>query len=125
MLIQIIRYGVVGIANNLLGYLLYLLVTWLWLDPKVVVTLLYPIGAAIAYFGHAKYAFLHKGRHQKPILRYVVAHVIGYLTNILLLHFFVDILALPHQFVQLAAIVIVAAQLFFLLKYFVFRKRVA
>ncbi len=32
---QVVRYGVVGVLNNLLGYLIYLLVTWLWLDPKI------------------------------------------------------------------------------------------
>ncbi len=53
MLRQVARYGVVGVISNLLGYLLYLLVTWLWLEPKVAVTLMYPIGAVAAYFGHA------------------------------------------------------------------------
>ena len=36
----VLRYGVIGVLNNLLGYLIYLVVTGLWLDPKVAVTLM-------------------------------------------------------------------------------------
>ena len=120
---QILRYSIVGVANNLLGYLIYLFLTWLWLDPKVAVSLFYPIGAATAYFGHIKYSFSFNGSHIGGVLRYIVAHVIGYLVNILLLYIFVDKLLFPHQLVQAIAIVIVAGILFLLFRFFVFPNR--
>ena len=120
MLEQIIRYGVVGVANNLLGYSIYLIVTWLWLDPKIAVSILYPISATIAYFSHAKYSFSYNGRHASSIARYAFAHVLGYSANILLLYIFVDKLLFPHEFVQLISIVVVAGILFLLFRYFVF-----
>lgn len=123
MLGQVVRYGVVGVLNNLLGYLIYLLVTWLWLDPKVAVTLMYPIGAVTAYFGHARYSFAYSGRTSHGIVRYSIAHLIGYGTNIGMLHLFSDRLGYPHQLVQAAAIVVVAGILYLLFRYFVFPNR--
>ena len=120
MLMQIIRYGVVGVANNLLGYLIYLLVTWLWLDPKVAVSLLYPIGAMTSYFAHTKYSFSHNGRHKDSIPRYIVAYVVGFLVNIFLLYVLVDKLFFPHQLIQALATIVVGGILFLLFKYFVF-----
>lgn len=122
---QVMRYGVVGVLNNLLGYLIYLLITWLWLDPKVAVTLMYPIGAVTAYFGHARYSFAYSGRHSHGILRYAIAHVIGYGANIGMIYVFSDRLGYPHQLVQAAAIITVAGILYLLFRYFVFPNRPA
>ena len=49
----------VGVLNNMLGFLIYLFVTSLWLDPKIAVTLMYPIGAVTAQFGHDKYSLAY------------------------------------------------------------------
>lgn len=125
MLRQVVRYGVVGVLNNLLGYLIYLLVTWLWLDPKVAVTLMYPIGAVTAYLGHAKFAFAYSGRPSRGIIRYAIAHLIGYGVNIGMLYVFSDWLGYPHQMVQAVAIVAVAGILYLLFRYFVFPNRPA
>lgn len=120
---QVIRYGVVGVLNNSLGYLIYLLMTWVWLDPKLAVTLMYPIGAVTAYFGHAKYSFAYSGNTSHGIFRYAIAHLIGYGANIGMLYVFSDRLLYPHQLVQAVAIVVVAGILFLLFRYFVFPNR--
>ena len=120
---QVIRYSLVGISNNLLGYLIYLLVTWLWLDPKVAVTMMYPIGALMGYFGHARYSFAYQGDTLHGLARYVIAHLIGYGVNIGMLYGLSDRLGFPHQLVQAAAIVAVAGILYLLLRYFVFPHR--
>jgi putative flippase GtrA len=123
MLGQVMRYGVVGVLNNLLGYLIYLLITWLWLDPKVAVSLMYPIGAVTAYFGHARYSFAYSGSPSHGIMRYAVAHVIGYGANIGMIYVLSDLLGYPHQLVQAAAIFVVAGILYLLFRYFVFPQR--
>lgn len=120
---QVFRYGVVGVLNNLLGYFIYLVVTWLWLDPKVAVALMYPIGAVTAYFGHARYAFAFKGRTSHGLARYALAHLMGYGVNIGMLFLFSDRFGYPHQLVQAAAIIVVAGILFLLFRYFVFPHR--
>jgi len=117
---QIIRYGAVGSLNNLLGYLIYLAVTWLGIDPKLAVTILYPVGVLTAYFGHARYSFSFKGSRAYGLLRYLIAQLVGYGANILMLYTFSDRLGFPHQAVQAVAIFVVGGILFLLLKYFVF-----
>jgi putative flippase GtrA len=120
MLYQIIRYGVVGVLNNLLGYCIYLLVTFFWLDPKIAISVLYPIGATTAYFGHSKYSFSYQGSHTNAVLRYAFAHFVGYSVNVFMLFILSDKLKFPHQAVQALAIVVVAGILFLLFRYFVF-----
>jgi putative flippase GtrA len=117
---RVVRYGVVGLLNNALGYLIYLVVTWLWLEPKVAVTLMYPVGAVTAYFGHARYSFAYCGRTSRGIIRYSIAHLIGYGSNIGILYLFSDWLGYAHQWVQAVAIVAVAGILYLLFSYFVF-----
>jgi putative flippase GtrA len=117
---QMVRYGIVGVLTNLAGYLLYLAVTWLWLEPKLAVTVLYPVGVAAAYFGHARYAFTYRGGARRGWLRYLIAHALGYGANVLTLCVFADAIGFPHQAVQAAAIPLVAGVLFLLFKYFVF-----
>ena len=120
---QVARYGVVGVFSNLLGYIIYLLITWLWLDPKLAVTFMYPVGAATAYFGHVRYSFAYNGRVSHGLARYAIAHMIGYGANIGILYLFSDRLGYPHQLVQAMAIVAVAGILYLLFRYFVFPNR--
>ncbi|WP_454784962.1 GtrA family protein [Legionella sp. WA2024007413] len=118
-LFQFIRYSVVGVINNFIGYIIYLLVTFFWLEPKVAITLFYPIGALIGYFNHFKYSFSYQGTHL-ALLRYGIAHFIGYGINFIMLFVLVDKFNFPHQAIQAIAIFVVACALFLMFRYFVF-----
>ena len=117
---SLFRYGVVGFANNAVGYLIYLLITWLGVDPKLVVTIGYPVGALVGYFGNKQWSFSYKGRFTSSLARYVVAHVGGYLINISMLFILVDKFGFAHQWVQVVAICVVAGFLFLAMRFFVF-----
>jgi len=121
---QLIRYGVVGVASNTVIYFVYLLITYLGVEPKTTMTLVYIIGASIGFIGNRKWTFVHSGALSSAALRYVLAHFFGYLLNYLILFTFVDCLDYAHQWVQAMAIIIVAGFLFVIFKYFVFRERV-
>jgi putative flippase GtrA len=122
---QLVSYGVVGIAINLTGFFIYLLLTWNWLDPKVAISLMYPIGAIMGYLGHSKFSFSYTGSYLSGLLKYVVAHLIGYGTNIVILYIFVDLLGYPHPLIQAIAIFVVAGVLFVQFRYFVFSQKTA
>ncbi len=117
---QLFRYGLVGIAINLLGYLIYLLLTFLGLTPKLTMTLLYFIGAFAGFWGNRNLTFRHQGSVLGSGVRYLVAHGLGYLINLLILVVFVDQLGFTHQYVQAIAIFVVAGYLFIAFKFFVF-----
>lgn len=120
VIFQIIRFAIVGTLNNLLGYVVYLLLTYFWLEPKVAVSILYPVGVLVAYVSHAKYSFAHHGKHTGAIVRFFIAQFLGYGINLFMLYFFSDRLGFPHQIVQAFAIVVVGGALFLMLKFFVF-----
>jgi len=119
-LTQLFRYGLIGLATNLAGYSLYLLITSFGAEPKIVMTLLYLTGASFSYLGNRKWTFRHDGHWLDSTARYVLAHVMGYLLNLTLLLTFVDHYHYPHQWVQGIAIFIVAGFLFTTFKFFVF-----
>lgn len=120
---QMFRYGIVGVLNNLLGYLLYLIITFIWLEPTVAISLFYPIGALTAYIGHSKYSFSAKTMDWNTSFRFILAYAFGYGINFTMLRLFSEKWGYPHQAVQAVAIFIVAGFLFFVLKFFVFRQR--
>lgn len=120
---QLIRYGVVGITSNIVGYLAYLWITGWSVEPKTAMTLLYAIGAGIGFFGNRSWTFGHEGAVFGAGARYLSAHLGGYLLNLSILLVFVDRCGFPHQLVQACAIGIVAGFLYLLFKYYVFPKQ--
>jgi len=120
---QLLRYALVGLVSNAVGYLFYLLLTQKGVAPKITVTLLYVSTAALAFFGNRRLTFQSRGGFMGPAVRYVIAHGLGYLINLALLAVLVDVAGIPHQWVQLAAIFVVAGYMFLALRWFVFADR--
>lgn len=118
---QLFRYAFVGLVSNASGYFLYLLVTHLGVAPKLAMSILYGVGAAIGFFGNRSLTFSYKGRLIGSGIRYLMAHSAGFLLNLTILVVFVDNLGYAHEFVQAVAILVVAAFLFIAFKLFVFR----
>ena len=58
---QLFRYALVGVMSNVVGYLIYLLLTYLGATPKVTMSFLYGIGAAVGFFGNRGFTFAHQG----------------------------------------------------------------
>lgn len=119
--LRFIRYAVVGLATNLAGYMVYLLVTWLGVAPKSAMTVLYLVGASLGYIGNRKWAFRYSGSVLRSSLKYVAFHVGGYALNYLMLYLLADQLGFPHQLVQAVAVVTVAGYLFVAFNLFVFK----
>ena len=120
-IVQLFRYGIVGLCSNGIGYCCYLLITWLGLEPKVAMTLLYGVGALVSFFCNRSFTFSHKGGLRSAGLRYMMAHLMGYGINYAFLFFFVDQLGYAHEIVQAVAVFVVAFFLFISFKLFVFR----
>lgn len=120
LLEQLKLYGIVGLLSNFLGYLVYLLLTFQGLGPKLAMSLLYAVGAGIGFFGNRNWTFRDTGPVMKSGFQYLLAHLAGYLLNLSLLTVFVDRLGYPHQLVQAIAIFVVAGFLFLIFKFLVF-----
>ncbi len=119
--IQGLRFIIVGVASNLVLYLFYLTLTTLGLGYKTAMTLLYAVGVLQTFFFNKRWTFEHDGATHAALLRYIVAYAFGYLLNLLVLLVLVDRLGLPHQWVQGVMIITLAAMLFLLQRYWIFR----
>lgn len=114
------RYALVGLISNACGYGVYLLVTWLGVRPILAMSLLYFVGAMIGFLGNRRWAFSHRGEAWTSLLRYWIAHAIGYGLNFSMLDVFVNRLGYPHQLIQAIAVFVVAGFLFVMFRLFVF-----
>jgi putative flippase GtrA len=119
---QLIRYGVVGLASNLIGYCLYLALTFWGIGPKTAMSILYGVGVAQTFVFNKRWTFKNKADKAPTLLRYCIAYGLGYLMNIVALLLLVDYLGWPHQGVQGAMILSLAAMLFLLQKFWVFKQ---
>jgi putative flippase GtrA len=119
---QAIRYGIVGLVTNAIGYMIYLGVTYATVPPKIAVTILYSLGAMLSFFLNRTWTFGHRGTLTRSGLRFALAHLGGYGLNLVIIIGFHDMLGLPHQAVQAMAIIIVAGYLFVAFRLFVFAK---
>ena len=117
---QLIRFGIVGVISNMAGYLIYLLITSAGVDPKITVSLLFPIGTILNFVGNKKWTFGSSGSNLQTGFRHILVFAVGYILNILMLLFFVDYLGFAHQLVQFIAIFVVALYIFVAMKFFVF-----
>jgi len=122
---QFFRYALVGLTSNFIGYLVYLLITYIGATPTITMTLLYTIGAAVGFIGNRQVTFVHEGSVLGAGVRYIIAHCFGYIINLIILIVMVEKLGYPHQWVQAIAILVVAAFLFLIFKFFVFTQPTA
>lgn len=118
---QLVRFAAVGIVSNGALFLLYLVLTSTGLSPALSMSLAYAAGVVQTFAFNRSWTFSHSGGCAASLARYATAYGIGYLANLCLLRLFVDELKLPHQWVQGAAILFVAAFVFVLQKHWVFR----
>lgn len=121
-LIQLVRFGALGVTTNVLGYLLYLGITYVGVEPKVAMSVLYCVGVCTNFVGSRNWVFRSDANMLGASIRYVAAYAIGYVVNYGILVVFVDHLGYPHAYVQAGAIVIVACYLYIALKFLVFRQ---
>ena len=118
---QMIRYGIVGTTSNALLFVLYLAITAAGMEHKLAMSLLYVLGVAQTFIFNKRWSFDHDGSNRGAFVRYVISYGVGYLLNLTALYLFVDRLGWPHQAVQGIMILVLAALLFMMQKFWVFR----
>jgi putative flippase GtrA len=118
--IQGTRFVIVGLASNILLYLVYLLITAFGVRYKVAMTMLYVIGTLQTFALNARWTFKHTGHSKASLVKYVLAYGACYLINISALIIFVDRIGLPHQVVQGVMILTITVVMFLLQKFWVF-----
>jgi putative flippase GtrA len=117
---QLARYVIIGTISNATGYLVYFLLTFLFVGPKLAMTVVYLTAALIGFLGNRRWTFSYKGNILPIMVKYIFAHFLCYSMNLSILYIFVDRMSYSHLTVQAVAIGLCAGFLFLLLKKVVF-----
>ncbi len=118
---QLMRYGVVGVLSNGIGYLLYLLLTWLGMEYRMAVTVLFAVGVVQTFFFNKSWSFGHTGGTKAAMLRYWAVYGAAYFLNVTALTALVEFVGLPHQIAQAILVFLIAGLIFLALRLWVFR----
>lgn len=121
---QAVRYGVVGLISNSVLYAAYLGITNFGMDSKLTMSVLYALGIIQSFGFNKRWSFRYGENWSPAFTRYCVVYGVGYLFNLAALFVFVDMLRYPHQIVQGILMLTLAALLFVLQKFWVFRSAV-
>lgn len=116
---QVVRYIIVGVASNTIGYLLYLVLTQLGVGHKTAMSCLYFIGVGINFYLNRSWTFRTTQSVRAGLARLLLAIALGYLLNLIWLYTFVDLVGWHHELVQLAAIVVISVYFFMINKHYV------
>ena len=119
-LTQAVRFALVGLASNALGFCWYLLLTWLGMGPKAAMSVLFLLGTLQTFLFNKRWSFQYGGNDKLVLLRYLAAYGLGYMLNLAMLIVLVDHANLPHAPVQAVMIGVVAVMMFLLQKFWVF-----
>ena len=119
---QFFHYAVVGLASNALGYVIYITLTRLGLEPKLAMSVLYVTGVLQTFVFNKKWSFRFNGAARPAFLRYAMLYALGYVFNFLVLMLLVDQIGLPHQWVMGGLVIFMAIFFFIGQKFWVFRQ---
>lgn len=88
---------------------------------KLAMTLIYVTGVCLTFLVNKNWTFSHQGRYREAFAGYGLIYLLGYVINFGALYLFVDILGYRHEWVQGVMILAIAALMFLLQRYFVFK----
>lgn len=119
---QFFRYAIVGLASNLVGYLLYIVLTGVGIGPKLAMSVLYAVGVLQTFVFNKNWSFGFNGAATPALVRYATIYALGYVINFVILLLLVDQSGLPHQWVMAGLVVFMAVFFFAGQKFWVFRQ---
>ncbi len=119
--LQIIRFGIVGLASNLVLYLAYLGLTSCGWGHKISMSTLYVVGVLQTFVFQKKWTFSHLSHLSVTFVRYLTLYAVGYVINLGVLIVMVDRLGYSHEWVQGVMVLVIGVLQFTMQRAWVFR----
>ncbi len=121
---KFIRYAIVGLFGTFTHVgLLILFVEWLFLPPVFSSSTAFIIVVIISYCLNYRWTFNAKSKHKTALFRYGTVSLIGFLLNLAIMFFLVDILQLWYLFGQMISAIFVSISNFTLNSKWTFKAR--
>lgn len=115
---QVIRFLLVGVLNTFVGYVIFIVVYFLWNNVVIALLCTYVLGILFNYKTYSKYVFTSS--RQKIFINFVIIYISIFIFNNLLLYFIENTIQVSLYIAQLFAISIITPLLYILNKKYVF-----
>lgn len=123
VVVEAIRYGLIGVVNTLLTLaIIFALIYWLDAQPLLANAVGYAIGFCCSYVFNRLWTFRSQAPVGRSIGRYVVAALVAYGLNALVIHFGIYWAGVSKYWIQAVGAVVYTASLFVLSRAWVFRR---
>ena len=119
---QFSKFAIVGVINNLFGYLLFLILLSTDFSYKLALTITYLFTLTLSYFLQSMYTF-NSGKNKIQIIKFYGSYLLIYFLNLLYLSFLKEFLNINAGLSQIIIIPQIAILNFLILKCFVFAKK--
>lgn len=125
---QLIKFGIVGLSNTIIGYLVYSLCIWLGLHYLIANLIGFIVSVLNAYYWSDRFVFKkNEGETRstvKTILKTYIAYgSTGLLLASILLYFYVDILHFSEYMAQLLVLIVTIPINFIINKFWSFKTK--
>lgn len=122
---QFVRYAIVGLVTNFIGYSIFLLLMRVGIGHKQSMSILYLVSTGIGFLGMRNWVFKNKQNFYFTAVKFFTIYFIGYLVSIAVIMEFVDVCGYSSWFIQAGLILILPFYFFTALKWFVFTNPVS
>lgn len=121
ILAEAIRFGLVGIKNNVVYYLLFVVVSLAGAGPKLAVTIIYIFGIIYTFWFNKGFVFRDLHPSGSQFARYIFVYFVGWALNLVLLDITIAQAGVNRYLAQALLIFPLAGLTFLALKLYVFR----
>ena len=118
---QMVRFGMVGIASNVVLFLGFIILSHLGMGHKTAMTVVFFAGVLQTFLANKKWTFAHQGSTVLSFSRYIFAYALAYLFNLVILYIVVDKLGCSYVTTHGVMVFLVAGLLFFMQRYWIFK----
>jgi len=118
---EAIRFGVIGIKNNVIYYLLYVILSLAGVGHGFAVSAIYVFGILYSFLFNKRFVFRDHRHSWNLFARYTLVYVLAWGLNLVSLRFLTVKVGLNHFLAQGLLIFAISGVLFVSLKIFVFR----
>lgn len=120
------RYILVGGWNMIFGISVFAYTYWVLGSDKsyiLVAAIVHPIGVTQSHFTQRKIVWKSENRYVSELLKFGIVQTQGFVSTLLLMTFFIEILELSVVVSQVIGTIIVTIVTFILMKYWTFAKK--
>lgn len=121
MLLQFIKYNLVGIVNTFTGFSIIFFLMFIGFTPVVSNLIGYAIGSVVSFYLNSRYTFNNKQKSVSQIIKFFMVLLFSYLLNLLVLQFLLGFI--NSYIAQLCSAIVYTLSSFVLMKFIVFKEK--